>query len=95
MSPGAGWGQIGFVGEDQTWAGPQEGEAGGSAGLGRQVHCPIGLPWLPADYWWFIRGSRNTAGAPAGNKNPHMCEASRKLAAPPWRRIFCEDVYYR
>lgn len=33
--------------------------------------------------------------APAGNKTPPMCEALRKLTAPPWGCIFCEDVYYR
>lgn len=46
-------GRLDFGGEDQSRAGPREGEAG-TASLGGQVHSPIGLPRLPAVSRCFI-----------------------------------------
>lgn len=50
---------------------------------------------LPAVYWTFIRSPRNIVRHLQAVKTPYMCEALRKLTAPPWGCIFREDVYYR
>lgn len=70
-------GQIGLRGEDQTRAGPREGEAG-TVSLGRQVHSPLvcrgylqftsGLlvvPAIPQEHLQAIKTL--TCGRPLGN----------------------------
>lgn len=61
-----------------------------------QTGAGPGLCWtLPAAQGGRLLETHQYWEAPADNQSPYMCEALRKLTAPPRGCIFCEDVYYR